>query len=230
MEAQLAELIKLKKENPELVSMTLEVNNEPEKESVKESDDKDSDIPSLKDYSNDSTVYFNPDKGILLTNFEGSGEHEIELWESQRCYSVLNFQKSAGTDFPSGIYFQTYGGGPEGGYVIDEFGKLYKVHRDWFKPFTMEKLPDHKLVLFKCDADSTLTLTDSTLIIIRQQYEKKCMDLLNIINDDLDFFYLQNDITKDYLDYTGFQMFSKYFETEENEEEEEEEEAQDEGL
>lgn len=45
-----------------------------------------------------------------------------------------------------GIYFQTFGGGPEGGYVYVEveedthiLGRIYKVERTWGTPFTIKE-------------------------------------------------------------------------------------------
>lgn len=34
-------------------------------------------------------------------------------------------------DIKNGIYFMTYGGGPEGGYILTSSNKVYIVHRDW---------------------------------------------------------------------------------------------------
>jgi hypothetical protein len=50
------------------------------------------------------------------------------------------------------IYYQTYGGGPEGGYFVrmtllptEDFQvkyEVYRVNRDWGTPFSIEYLPE----------------------------------------------------------------------------------------
>ena len=39
------------------------------------------------------------------------------------------------------IYYQTYGGGPEGGYFV-ESNKVFKVERNWFQPFEIDEIPN----------------------------------------------------------------------------------------
>lgn len=45
-------------------------------------------------------------------------------------------------------YYQTYGGGPEGGYIIEEledsetFVRVYQVHREWGKGWTISVVYD----------------------------------------------------------------------------------------
>jgi len=39
-----------------------------------------------------------------------------------------------------GVYYQTFGGGPEGGYVLLTNGDVYSVKRGWFEPFKATKL------------------------------------------------------------------------------------------
>ena len=42
---------------------------------------------------------------------------------------------------PCGYYFQTYGGGPEGGYVVSLDTKtVWSVERNWGVPFTMREI------------------------------------------------------------------------------------------
>lgn len=64
---------------------------------------------------------------------------EEEVLEYYTCYSVQVFSKVAGADFAKfdGVYIQTHGGGPEGGYLFSGDGNLYSVKREWFKPFQM---------------------------------------------------------------------------------------------
>jgi hypothetical protein len=44
-----------------------------------------------------------------------------------------------------GIYYQTFGGGPEGGFVVLENGDIYEITRNWFKPFSYEKIGQKKI-------------------------------------------------------------------------------------
>jgi hypothetical protein len=69
-------------------------------------------------------------------------------------YEVEPFIKKGG--HLHGIYYFIYGGGPEGGYVIvgeydpetfeitDDMPALYKVSRDWFKPWSWKLMPKQK--------------------------------------------------------------------------------------
>jgi len=68
---------------------------------------------------------------------EEEAEEEVKY---ETCYSVQLFSKVAGNDisFPIGVYIQTYGGGPEGGYVFAQDGNVYEVNREWFQPFTFK--------------------------------------------------------------------------------------------
>jgi hypothetical protein len=50
-----------------------------------------------------------------------------------------------------GVYYQTYGGGPEGGYVETPNSDVYEVERGWGTPFTARKCEGKKLVYRKCD-------------------------------------------------------------------------------
>ena len=65
-----------------------------------------------------------------------------ESVEYEQCYSANLFSDVAGTDFKKfdGVYLQTYGGGPEGGYLFSADGFIYEAHRDWLIPFTLKKI------------------------------------------------------------------------------------------
>jgi hypothetical protein len=85
-------------------------------------------------------------------------EVEEEEVEYKTCYSVQVFSKVAGSDFAKfdGVYIQTYGGGPEGGYLFSVDGNLYSVKRDWFKPFDMifmTKIKSNEARLVSKDVD-----------------------------------------------------------------------------
>ena len=43
-----------------------------------------------------------------------------------------------------GVYYQTYGGGPEGGYLVSK-DKIYTVNRNWFLPFEVRLLKHQRL-------------------------------------------------------------------------------------
>ena len=57
---------------------------------------------------------------------------------------LLIFGKYINEDYSdnliNGIYLQTYGGGPEGGFVYCSDNQIYSVHREWFKPFNIKKI------------------------------------------------------------------------------------------
>lgn len=61
-------------------------------------------------------------------------------WE--QVYSTQSFTEFA-TDslahLKDGIYYLTFGGGPEGGYVCLPNGDVYSVSRNWGQPFTVTK-------------------------------------------------------------------------------------------
>jgi hypothetical protein len=77
-------------------------------------------------------------------------EEEVEY---ENVYGIQLFSDVAGPDFKTvdGVYFPTFGGGPEGGYVWSADGFLYFVRRDWFQPFTMKKI-SYRLVM--CEESS----------------------------------------------------------------------------
>jgi hypothetical protein len=72
---------------------------------------------------------------------EGDDETQASI-NYEECYSVSVFSDVAGRNFRNvdGVYIQTYGGGPEGGYLFSANGNTYEVNREWFQPFTMEEI------------------------------------------------------------------------------------------
>jgi len=43
-----------------------------------------------------------------------------------------------------GTYYQTYGGGPEGGYLVLHNGDVFSIERSWFERFTSDKCKNVK--------------------------------------------------------------------------------------
>lgn len=79
--------------------------------------------------------------------------------EYQQCYSVNVFSEVAGEQFKSrdGVYYQWFGGGPEGGVTFSVDGDIYYVRRDWGQTFTMKKIEGSPLlstlkILISCDS------------------------------------------------------------------------------
>ena len=76
--------------------------------------------------------------------------------EWSQCYHELSkcFCTVAGAKFPCGYYLQTYGGGPEGGYVVSEDTKtVWSVERNWGTPFKMEVLSDDTKLCVRLGVD-----------------------------------------------------------------------------
>jgi len=87
-----------------------------------------------------------------------SSPHENECGCDEDCdcewsyvYNLIKSPKKIGLPY-NGIYYQTYGGGPEGGYLIAE-GKVYSVNRNWFETWTLEEAKG--VLHFKTDGDAT---------------------------------------------------------------------------
>lgn len=53
-------------------------------------------------------------------------------------YSIHPSPKDIGLPY-GGIYYQTHGGGPEGGYLQSR-GKIYSVSRSWGEPWAVTKV------------------------------------------------------------------------------------------
>lgn len=56
-------------------------------------------------------------------------------------------------DLKNGVYFMTYGGGPEGGYVLTPNGNIFEVERNWGKPFSVRKTIYNKMEIMIDDND-----------------------------------------------------------------------------
>ena len=75
-------------------------------------------------------------------------------------------------------YFQTFGGGPEGGYFVryipDEdglhrWGGCWKVSRSWGQPFTARKMSDVVGILYSEDRDA------NTIRLVKQRRARQTM-------------------------------------------------------
>lgn len=61
--------------------------------------------------------------------------------EWQQIYQRRMFSEVGGDI--EGTYYETYGGGPEGGYVVTSDSRVYKVDRNWGKPWTIHLMPSN---------------------------------------------------------------------------------------
>lgn len=82
--------------------------------------------------------------------------HETEQWED--IYYQGPFVGFCGEhphlqDFKAATFFQTYGGGPEGGYVRMPDGSVYTIQRTWGTPFGLPEKVDGKLEVKKIDGN-----------------------------------------------------------------------------
>jgi hypothetical protein len=94
-----------------------EVEEEEEEEEEEEQDKKEEDEKEQdKKYESDSD------------DEDSDSDDEDEEWGTT-VYETVRFSKRGGKI--KGYYLSTYGGGPEGGYVISDDNKVYTCHRDW---------------------------------------------------------------------------------------------------
>ena len=66
-----------------------------------------------------------------VDNEEGGERFEEYCGDHEHLSQFKNFK-----------YFQTFGGGPEGGFIMERVGEhtmVSEVERSWFKPFTVTK-------------------------------------------------------------------------------------------
>ena len=64
---------------------------------------------------------------------------------SMEVYSQSKFKELCGDHnhlkpYHNYNYYQCWGGGPEGGFITDNQGNVYKVNRSWGQPFTVERV------------------------------------------------------------------------------------------
>ena len=77
-----------------------------------------------------------------------------------------------------GRYYQTYGGGPEGGYVILPNEEIYEVNRSWGKPFEIVKQIKGKCIIQNENRKESLCYG---IKIIEDQNNDVCPEY-NVIN------------------------------------------------
>ena len=94
--------------------------------------------------------------------------------EYEYIYGVSIFTNSSGTEKQyiqnNGLYFQTFGGGAEGGYVLTPENKIYKVERNWGKCFKMELLDNHKIICLEDEPDN-IRVVDISYLLKETEYE-----------------------------------------------------------
>ena len=82
--------------------------------------------------------------------------HEEERWSS--IYYQGEFAGFCGEhphlqDFKTAIYYQTYGGGPEGGYLVMPDKSVYHTDRNWGTPFSHPEKRNGCLIVKKIDGE-----------------------------------------------------------------------------
>ena len=99
------------------------------------------------------------------------------------------------------IYYQTYGNGPDGGYMVnaDYCDTIYSSHRQWFQPWVLEKQTERYIYKINDDGceyikkvsdnyeleDCEYDLFDETLNIIENKFWKELReDILNCDDDE----------------------------------------------
>jgi hypothetical protein len=93
------------------------------------------------------------------TETENESEEEDDF---KQIYYTETFDEYIGEDdyglhkLQGGDYYQTYGGGPEGGYVILPNDEIYEVKRSWFTPFEIVKQIKGKYIIQNEDRKKSL--------------------------------------------------------------------------
>lgn len=78
-----------------------------------------------------------------------SRDHYEEEEEDDEWLDVYNLEEDFEVGNIKGTYYQTFGGGPEGGYVETE-NAVYHIKRTWFEEWKIYKT---RYVLIKRDID-----------------------------------------------------------------------------
>jgi hypothetical protein len=77
---------------------------------------------------------------------EGKRDEYDENWETVYRYCVWRkTEQGRGGALEGGHYFQTFGGGPEGGYVLVGRKTVYAVRRGWGTRWTYRKIANKRL-------------------------------------------------------------------------------------
>ena len=86
----------------------------------------------------------------------------VEEYDFKQIYYTETFDEYIGKDdyglhkLQGGQYYQTYGGGHEGGYVILPNDEIYEVKRSWFTPFEIVKQIKGKYIIQNEDRKKSL--------------------------------------------------------------------------
>ena len=75
---------------------------------------------------------------------------DIENEEDASYMTIYNIIKDMQVGRITGTYYQTYGGGPEGGFLLSNDNKWYELDRTWHQPWKVTKRPD-MVVLFNSE-------------------------------------------------------------------------------
>jgi hypothetical protein len=83
--------------------------------------------------------------------------NEVEQWDNVYYEGVFGGfcgEHPHLQDFKVATYYQTFGGGPEGGYLVMPDGDVYETKRTWGEPFDLpKKLEGKKLLRKKTDGN-----------------------------------------------------------------------------
>lgn len=74
-------------------------------------------------------------------------------------------------------YYQTYGGGPEGGYFVKDYSpatsRVFKVERNWFQPWSVEEVENAILEYEPADEMAGKTARCRLITVHTKELEKK---------------------------------------------------------
>jgi len=91
--------------------------------------------------------------------------HNVEQWDNVYYEGVFGGfcgEHPHLQDFKVATYYQTFGGGPEGGFLVMPDGDVYTTQRTWGEPFDLpKKLEGKKLLRKKMDGNWMCRLVDA---------------------------------------------------------------------
>lgn len=71
---------------------------------------------------------------------EDEDEDEMQVYFETETFGNLCGEHEHLKEFHEYHYYQCWGGGPEGGYIVNEKNFVFKVERSWGTPFSVEKV------------------------------------------------------------------------------------------
>lgn len=138
-------------------------------------------------------MYLNAMKEIAVKTIQRAFRNYIyrrDEWE--QVYNQCFFHVVNGSTHMqlNGLYFQTYGGGPEGGIVLNLKNQLFRVHRNWSTPFVIEEkyVNEEKLILLPSSRNSIYPY----IRIVSKDYEIKGDEIHEYIDESLECFTNEN--------------------------------------